>query len=106
MMIGCMLRRQESGDRRQESPVSCSPVSCLQDTERRVPARRAHDAAARVRRGAAHIEVADGRLVLRPAGRGTQEEELLERQLALKDVAFRQSPLALEIEGGDDLTVQ
>ncbi len=43
---------------------------------------------------------------LRPAGRGTEEEQLLERQLALEDVAFGEPPLALEVEGRQDLAVQ
>src|SRR5262245_12343289 len=40
-----------------------------------------------MRRRAAHVEVLDRRAVLRPAGHGPQEEELLERQLTLEDVA-------------------
>ena len=59
-----------------------------------------------MRGGAAHVEALDRRRVLRPAGRGAQEEELLERELALEDVAFGQSPLALEIERGQDLAMQ
>ena len=54
---------------------------------------------------AAHVEVADGRAVLRPARDGTKKEELLERQLALEDVALGQAPLALEVERRDDLPV-
>ena len=54
----------------------------------------------------AHVEALDGRPVLRPSRRGPQEEELLERELALEDVAFRQAPLALQIERRDDLPVQ
>src|SRR4029078_4018955 len=64
----------------------------------RVLAVRAHDAAPRMGGGAAHVEAADRRLVLRPAGNGTQEKELLEGELALEDVALGQSPLALEVE--------
>ena len=46
------------------------------------------------------------RLVLRPAGRGAQEEQLLERQLALEDVAFRQAEVALDVERRQHLPVQ
>ena len=74
------------------SPASyLLPAYLLQDPHRRVPARRAHDAAAGMRRRAAHVEVANRRPVLRPARRRAQEEQLLERQLALKDVAFGQA---------------
>src|SRR6478609_6593639 len=71
-----------------------------------VPARRAHDPSARMGGGPAHKEVANRGRVARPAGRRTQEEELLERQLTLEDVPFRQSPFALEVERRDDLTVK
>ena len=66
---------------------------------------RAHDAAAGMRGRAAHVEAVDRRLVLRPAGHGPQEEELLERQLALEDVALGETPLALEVERRHDLAV-
>ena len=46
------------------------------------------------------------RAVLRPSGNRPQEQQLLERQLALKDVALAQPPFALEIERSDDLAVQ
>ena len=58
-----------------------------------------------MRGGAAHIEVVDRRAIPCPAWRGSQEEQLLQRQLALKDVAFGQTPLTLEVERRDDLTV-
>src|SRR5262249_29050138 len=51
-------------------------------------------------------EVLERRRVLRPAGRGPQEEELLERELALEDVALGEAPLTLEVERRDDLPVQ
>src|SRR5207253_10253217 len=63
---------------------------------RRVAPRRAHDAAPRMRRRPAHPQIANGRRVLRPSGRRPQEEQLLERQLALKNVALCQPELALE----------
>src|SRR4029078_6954391 len=63
----------------------------LEDPQRRVAAGGAHDAAAGVRRPAAHIKAADACLVLRPAGSGMEEEELLQRQLSLEDVAFRET---------------
>src|SRR5262245_6113919 len=77
----------------------------FEELESRIPAVGAHDAAARVRGGSAHVEAADRRPVLGPARRGPQEEKLLQRQLALEDVSFREAPLPLEIQGSDDLAV-
>ena len=54
----------------------------------------------------AHVQVLDRRLVLRPARRRAKEEQLLERQLTLEDVAFRQPPLAFEIERRDHLPLR
>src|SRR5439155_11953529 len=76
-----------------------------QDPSGGVSARRAHDASSRMGRGPAHPEVAQGGLVLRPSWRRTQEEQLFERQLALKDIPFAQTELALEIERRQDLAV-
>src|SRR6185295_12096376 len=59
-----------------------------------------------MRRRAAHVETVDRRLVLRPSWSRTQEEQLLQCQLALEDIAFRQSPLALEIQRRHHLTMQ
>src|SRR5439155_19927866 len=80
--------------------------SLPQDSQRGVAPGRAHDAAAWMRRRAAHPELPNRRLVLSPAGNRAREEQLLERQLALKDVAFRQAELALEIERRQHLAVQ
>src|SRR3954470_21927929 len=85
---------------------SASGASLLQYPQRRVPAWRSHDAAAGVCRRAAHVEPLHRRLVLRPAGRGAEEEELLQRQLSLEDVAFRQAEVPLDVEGRQDLAVQ
>src|ERR1700722_10219257 len=52
---------------------------------------------------AAHVEFFDGRAVTRPAGRGTQEEKLLERKFALKNISFGESGGALDVERGDEL---
>ena len=59
-----------------------------------------------MRRRAAHVEAADRRAVLRPARRRPQEEELLERELALEDVALRQPEHALDVERRQHLPVQ
>src|SRR5262249_28160390 len=80
--------------------------SLLQYPHRRIAAWRAHDSAARMRGRSAHVKVANRRLVLRPAWRRTEEEKLLERQLALEDVSFRQAESALDIERRQHLTMQ
>src|SRR5262245_58408688 len=51
-----------------------------------------------MRRRSAHPEVPNRRLVLRPARNRPREEQLLERQLALEDVALGQPELALDVE--------
>src|SRR4030095_11390477 len=73
-----------------------------QHHQRRVSSRRAHDSAARMRRRAAHVEVLDRGLVLRPPRHGPEKEQLLQRQFTLKDISLRQPPLALEIARWDD----
>src|SRR4029079_13241023 len=65
-----------------------------QDAERRIPTRRSHDSAARVRRRSAHPQILNRCLVLRPSRHRAREEQLLERQLSLKDVALGQAELA------------
>src|SRR5881394_917759 len=60
----------------------------LKDRHRRIPSAGAHDAAARMRRRTTHVKVLDRRTILRPSRRWSQKEELLQRQLALKDVSF------------------
>src|SRR5207237_1599757 len=84
------------------------PLSCgsPEDAQRRVAARSAHDAAARMRGRSAHPQIANRRRVLRPPGNRAREEQLLERQLALEDVAFREPELALEVERRQNLPVQ
>src|SRR6185369_983451 len=78
----------------------------VEERERRVAARRAGDAAAGVRARAAHPEVSDRRLVLRPARRGAQEEELMERELAVEDVAARDRERLLDVGGGVEVLVE
>jgi len=59
-----------------------------------------------MRRGAAHVKVLNRRTILRPARCGTQKEELLERQFALKNISLRQPKFAFEIERRQDLPMQ
>ena len=80
-----------------------APLGLLQDLQRGQAARSTHDAASGMSGRAAHPQVLDRRLVLRPARHRTQEEQLLQRQLALEDIAFGQSPLAFQIKRRYDL---
>src|ERR1700677_1092744 len=52
---------------------------------------------------AAHVQFFDGRAVTGPARGRTQEEELLERQLTLKNISFGQAGGALDVERSDEL---
>src|ERR687889_550111 len=88
------------------SSLNSAPAPVFQYLRGGVAARGAHDAAAGVRGRAAHVEVADGRAVLRPAGRGPQEEELFEGEFALKDVALGESEVALDVERRQNLPVE
>src|SRR5262245_17407925 len=56
--------------------------------------------------GSTQIEIGDRRSVLCPTWGGSQEEQLLQCQLTLKNIPFRQTPLTLEVERGDDLPMQ
>ena len=50
-----------------------------------------------MRTGAALVIVANRRAEFGPAGGGAQKENLVKRQLAVKDVAFRQPEVLLQI---------
>ena len=66
----------------------------------------ARDAAARMRARAAEVEAPHRRAVLGPAEQGAHREELVERGLAVEDVAARQAVRLLEVEGRQDLAVR
>ena len=78
------------------------PVSFRISSAARRPG-SAHDAAAGMRGRAAHVQFFNGSAVTRPARGGTQEEKLLERKFALKDVAFGEAGLAFDIQRSDEL---
>src|SRR5947209_6843442 len=84
---------------------SCS--ACLpQNPPRRVPTRRAHDAAPGMRGRPTHPQTPNRRRVLRPARRRPQEEQLLERKLSLENVAFGEPEFAFKVERREHLLVQ
>ena len=75
----------------------------LQVLERGDAARGAHEAAAGMGRRAAHPQAVHRRAVAGPAGHGPVEEELLERQLALEDVALGEADPLLDVERREHL---
>src|SRR5689334_15145963 len=80
-----------------------SPLMIFQDLERCQSAVGTHDATTGMGGRAAHVEILNGCPELRPARNRPQKEELLQRQLTLKDVALRQAKFSFEIESGYDL---
>ena len=108
-----LLREVEGGDEGVVSAADDDDVArsghglvsprIFQNFERGEAAGRAHDAAAGMGGGAAHVEILDGRAIARPAGDGPQEEKLLERKFSLKNIAFGEAGGALDIERRDDL---
>ena len=86
----CARRRRSRLRARRPRSVSSSR-GAAQNFERRQPPGCAHDAAARMRRRAAHEKVPDRRAVPRPSGHRPQKEKLFERKLALKNIPFGQA---------------
>src|SRR5437016_3009511 len=82
------------------------PFEIFKDFQGGQPSVRAHNSAARMGCRSAHVEILDRRAISRPARNRTQEEKLLQRQLALKNVAFAQAELALQVERGQHLLVE
>ncbi len=77
-----------------------------EDLERGDPAVRAHDPTPRMSRRSAQPEIADGRPESGVARDRAVEEQLLERELALEDVAFGQPRRSFDVERGLDVAVQ
>ena len=104
----CARRRR----RRRRSRLAPRPLPSalrrlpLEHLERRQAPVRAHDAAAGMRGRAVHPEPVDRRSVARVARYGTIEEELLQRQLTLEDVALGEPELALDVLRRQHLLVQ
>src|SRR6185369_17556825 len=57
-----------------------------------------------MRGASAHIKVLDRRTIVGPARHRSEEEQLLQRKLSLKDIPLGQSPLALEIKRSHNLS--
>ena len=101
----CGRRRRRWRPSRSCRPARARLAEVAQDLARGVRAGCGHDAAARMVRRAAHVEALDRRAVLRPAGDRAVEQELVEGQLALEDVALGEADLVLDVERRADLLV-
>src|SRR5271169_811979 len=66
----------------------CSFAEVVEDGHGAEAARGAHDAAAGMRGGAAHVKILQGRAIARPSGNRAKEEKLLERELTLENIAL------------------
>src|ERR1041384_6043608 len=80
-------------------------LNIFQQLKRCISTWRTHDPTTRMRRRPAHVKVFDRRAILRPPRRRSQKEKLLERQLTLKNISFRQTKIAFEIEWRQNLTI-
>src|SRR5215469_7804186 len=75
----------------------------FEDFEGGEAAGRAHDAAAGMRGGTAHIKVLDGGAIAGPSGDGAKEEKLFERKFALENIAFGEADLLFDVERRENL---
>src|SRR4051812_29474290 len=86
------------------SALLIPPAGSIPDDHARgVCAVRAADAATGMRAGAAQIEAGDRRAVLRPAEQRAHDVQLIERHLAVMDVAAREAVRRLEFGRRDGL---
>ena len=81
-------------------------MGVFQHDARRVCARRAGEPATRVRTGPTQVQPGDRRAVLRPAQHRAHRVELIERVLAVENVAAGQAIALLEIDRRQDLARQ
>src|SRR5215831_4720152 len=86
--------------------ATLSHLPVFQDFERGQAAGCSHDPAARMGCRSAHVQVLNRSAERGISRHGAQEEQLFKRKLSLEDVALAQSPLALQVERSDNLTVQ
>src|SRR5687768_11946112 len=77
----------------------------FEDFAGRIQAGEARDAIARMCARAAHVQPAYGRAISRPSQQRTHREELVERQLAMEDVASGQTVCRFQIDRRDHLPV-
>ena len=105
--LGERVRGDEAVGPRADDDRVRGSCAVLQHLQRREPARRAHDAAARMRAGAALLVAPGSACGTSPTrGAGPQEEELLQRELALEDVALGEPGDPLDVQRREHLPVQ
>src|SRR3546814_3171277 len=80
--------------------------SVLDDDACGIAPRRAADAAARMRAGAAQIQTRQRRAVITPARHRPETEQLMQRHRAMKDVAAGQRETSFEFERRQQLAMQ
>src|SRR5579872_1652057 len=78
-------------------------TTVAQELECRIVTGRARNAAAGMRASPAQVQAGDGSAVLRPARHRAHEEQLLQSQVAVKNISFREAVNPLQIERGQDL---
>src|SRR5438270_843160 len=83
--------------------LETSLLPIAQRLMRGIAARRPGNASSRVRSRAAQIKSFDRRAILRPPGHGTHKEELLQPQIAVKNVALGKAVCALQIQRSEHL---
>lgn len=71
---------------------------------RRVVAGRSGHSSAGMRAGSAQVQPFDRRAILRPTGHRAHEEKLLERKIAVKNIALGEAVGAFQIEGRENLS--
>src|SRR5579872_4475269 len=82
-------------------------LTCIfQNFQCREPSRRTHDPSSGMGSRSAHVQVLDRSPEARKSRHRAQEEKLLQRKFALKNIAFAQSPFALKVEWCHDLFMQ
>src|SRR5256885_13073202 len=81
------------------------PLEVLNDLARSVAAVDAADATTGMRARTAEIEILDRRPVVGIAGHGPPGEELVEREVAVHDVATHQAVLLLHVVGAKHLAL-
>src|SRR5947207_12059347 len=101
-----LIDRSRTVPKRRQVVALQNSFVVFQNLHRAIPAGCPHNAAARMRCRTAHVEIANRRAILHPTRRRPQKEKLLERQLALKDIAFRKSKVAFDVERRQHLAMQ
>src|SRR5690606_2953807 len=99
----CQLEQADACAALPESRAAEPTLEIAQDLAGGVVAGSPGDAASRVSAGAAEVETCNRHAVIGVAQHGTRREELIQRQLAVEDVAVDHAETPLKIERRQDL---